>query len=241
MAAGFCRLGLLVALLLDAARIAAAEPVDLELVLAADGSGSIDDGEMRLQRQGYADAITDPEVLQAIGSGFLGRIAVTYIEWGGAGSQHVIVDWSVIDGPASAQRFADRLVKAPRAATGWNSIANAIAFAHKLMDANVHTGTRRIIDVSADAGNHGGMPLPVARQRALDADITINGLAILCRECNGRPTSGDLEGHFRRDIIGGFGAFVVTVDSTTSFPEAVRKKLLLEIAQPVPESHSPPG
>lgn len=231
----------LAALLLGAAGAVRAEPVDLELVLAADGSGSIDDGEMRLQRQGYADAITDPEVLQAIGSGFLGKIAVTYIEWGGAGSQHVIVDWSVIDGPESAKRFADRLVTAPRAATGWNSIANAIAFSHKLMDENVHEGTRRIIDVSADSGNYGGMPLPLARQAALDADITINGLAILCRDCNGRPTSADLEGHFRRDIIGGFGAFVVTVDSTTSFPEAVRKKLLLEIAQPVPESYNPPG
>jgi hypothetical protein len=221
--------------------VARAEPVDLELVLAADGSGSIDDGEMRLQRQGYADAITDPEVLQAIASGFLGKIAVTYIEWGGATSQHVIVDWSVIDGPESAKLFADRLVTTPRAATGWNSIANAIAFSHKLMDENVHEGTRRIIDVSADSGNYGGMPLPLARQAALDADITINGLAILCRACNGRPTSGDLEGHFRRDIIGGFGAFVVTVDDTTSFPEAVRKKLLLEIAQPMPGSHEPPG
>ena len=241
MAAGSCRLGLLAALLLSVARIAAAEPVDLELVLAADGSGSIDDGEMRLQRRGYADAITDPEVLQAIATGFLGKIAVTYIEWGGAGSQHVIVDWSVIDGPESAKLFADRLVGAPRAATGWNSIANAIAFSHERLDENVHEGTRRIIDVSADAGNHGGMPLPLARQAAIDADITINGLAISCRECNGRPSPGDLEGHFRRDIIGGYGAFVVTVDSTTSFPEAVRKKLLLEIAQPVPESHSPPG
>jgi hypothetical protein len=219
--------GLTAALLVGGAAVARAEPVDLELVLAADGSGSIDDGEMRLQRQGYADAITDPEVLQAIASGFLGKIAVTYIEWGGATSQHVIVDWSVIDGPESAKLFADRLVTTPRAATGWNSIANAIAFSHKLMDENVHEGTRRIIDVSADS--------------ALDADITINGLAILCRACNGRPTSGDLEGHFRRDIIGGFGAFVVTVDDTTSFPEAVRKKLLLEIAQPMPGSHEPPG
>jgi hypothetical protein len=233
--------GLTAALLVGGAAVARAEPVDLELVLAADGSGSIDDGEMRLQRQGYADAITDPEVLQAIASGFLGKIAVTYIEWGGATSQHVIVDWSVIDGPESAKLFADRLVTTPRAATGWNSIANAIAFSHKLMDENVHEGTRRIIDVSADSGNYGGMPLPLARQAALDADITINGLAILCRACNGRPTSGDLEGHFRRDIIGGFGAFVVTVDDTTSFPEAVRKKLLLEIAQPMPGSHEPPG
>lgn len=241
MAAGSCRLGLLAALLLSLPRLADAEPVDLELVLAADGSGSIDDGEMRLQRRGYADAITDPEVLQAIGSGFLGRIAVTYIEWGGADSQHVIVDWTVIDGAESARLFADRLETTPRAARGWNSIANAIAFSHKLLDENAYEGTRRIIDVSADAGNHGGMPLPLARQRALDADITINGLAILCRECTGRPSAGDLEGHFQRDIIGGFGAFVVTVDSTTSFPEAVRKKLLLEIAQPMPESHRPPG
>ncbi len=206
--------------------------VDLELVLAADGSGSIDTTEMALQRDGYAAAITSPEILDAIAQGFDGRIAVTYVEWGGAGSQHVIVPWTVIDGPESAGAFADALRSEPRQAFGHNSISNAIAFGQDLIESNAINGHRRVIDVSADSGNFGGMPLPLARQNALRADITINGLAILCRDpaCSGRPRAMDLEAHFAEEVIGGPGSFVVTVDGERSFTDAVRQKLLLEIA-----------
>lgn len=211
---------------------AAAEPVDLELVLAADASGSIDEGEIRLQREGYAAAITSPEVLGAIGMGFLRRIAVTYVEWGDAGSQEVVAPWTVIDGPESAAAFAATLRSTPRLAYGGNAIGSVIAFSQKLIEENAYEGERRIIDISADSANSwSGLPLPLARETALAADITINGLAILCRECSsGRPVSYDLEARFERDIIGGPGSFVVTVDEKTSFAEAVRKKLLLEIA-----------
>ena len=214
---------------------AKAEPVDLELVLAADGSGSIDDGEMRLQRDGYADALTDPELVSALTAGAHGRTAVMYFEWGSASSQVVIADWAVIDGEASAESFAERLRTAPRGATGWNSISNAIAFGHKAIAENAHDGIRKVIDVSADSGNHGGVPLPMAREAAIADDITINGLAVLCQTCDGRPSRGDLEEYFAQAVIGGFGAFVVTVDQKTSFPEAVRRKLLLEVAgMPLP-------
>ncbi len=213
--------------------VAAEEPsVDLELVLAADGSGSIDAVEMALQRDGYAAAITSPEILDAIAQGFDRRIAVTYVEWGGAGSQHVIVPWTVIDGPESAGAFADALRGESRRAVGHNSISNAIAFGQRLIEGNAINGHRRVIDVSADSGNFGGMPLPLARQNALRADITINGLAILCRDpaCSGRPRAMDLEAHFADEVIGGPGSFVVTVDGERSFTDAVRQKLLLEIA-----------
>ncbi|HEX2527967.1 MAG TPA: DUF1194 domain-containing protein [Geminicoccus sp.] len=213
-----------------AATPASADEVDLELVLAADGSGSIDDGEMRLQRDGYAGALTDPEIVSAMTSGAHGKVAVMYFEWGGADSQVVIADWTVIDGPDSAARFAERLLTAPRGAIGWNSISNAIAFGQKAIAENAHQGIRKVIDVSADSGNYGGLPLHVARDAAIVDDITINGLAVLCRTCDGRPSRGDLESYFAQQVIGGFGAFVVTVDQTTSFPEAVRRKLLLEVA-----------
>jgi hypothetical protein len=231
-----CCLGLTVGLMasLAAALVLAQEnvAVDLELVLAADGSGSIDAAEMALQRNGYADAITSQEILDAIAQGFDGRIAVTYVEWGGADSQHVIVPWTVIDGPESAAAFAAAVRTEPRQATGWNSISNAIAFGQGLIEGNGIDGHRRVIDVSADSGNYGGMPLPLARQNALQADITINGLAILCRdpECSGRPRRMDLEDYFAREVIGGPGSFVVTVDDQRSFEDAVRQKLLLEIA-----------
>lgn len=209
---------------------ARAADVDLELVLAADGSGSIDDGEMRLQREGYARALSDPELVTAMTSGSRGRVAIMYFEWGGAESQVVIADWAVIDGIDSAAAFAEQLRTTPRGATGWNSISNAIAFAHRAIRENDHEGIRRVIDISADSGNYGGVPLPLAREAAVSDDITINGLAVLCRTCDGRPARGDLEDYFARQVIGGFGAFVVTVDQTTSFAEAIRRKLLLEIA-----------
>ena len=208
----------------------AAEEVDLELVLAADGSGSIDDEELRLQREGYARAIAHPRVLAAIGSGFLGKIAIFYVEWGGPDSQHTIVDWTVVEGPNSAAAFGTKLVAAPRVAVSYNSIANAIAYSQNLIETNDYAGLRRIIDVSADAGNLRGMPLSLTRAQALAAGITINGLAI-SRPGSTRPFRGiSLEAHFARDVVGGPGAFVMTVDETNSFADAVIKKLVLEIA-----------
>jgi len=208
----------------------AAEEVDLELVLAADGSGSIDDEELRLQREGYARAVAHPRVLLAIGSGFLGKIAIAYMEWGAPESQHTIVDWTIIEGPESAADFGKKLVAAPRAAFGFNSISNAIVYSQNLMETNDYAGLRRIIDVSADAGNIGGIPLSMARTRALSAGITINGLAI-SRPGSTRPFRGvSLEAHLAAEVVGGPGAFVVTVDETLSFADAVIKKLVLEIA-----------
>ncbi len=208
----------------------AAEEVDLELVLAADGSGSIDDEELRLQREGYARAVAHPRVQAAIESGFLGKIAIAFVEWGSAESQHTIVDWTIVDGPESAAAFGKKLMAAPRAAFGYNSISNAIAYSQNLIESNDYAGLRRIIDVSADAGNIGGIPLPLARERAVGAGITINGLAI-SRPGSTRPLRGiALEAHFAQEVIGGPGAFVVTVDETLSFADAVIKKLVLEIA-----------
>jgi hypothetical protein len=211
----------------------AADSVDLELVLLADASRSIDDAEIRFQRQGYAAAITHPEVLGAIAQGFEQRIAVTYVEWGDASSQEVVVPWTAIDGSRTAAAFADALLEAPRRAFGPNAIGNAIAAAHGLIETNVFEGYRKVIDFSADSAySFGGMPIASARDAALAADIVINGLAILCRarECSGRPVDYDLESAFADVIIGGPASFVVTADRDDRFAEAVRRKLLLEIA-----------
>jgi hypothetical protein len=239
------RLLALAALLLAAGPARAAEPVDLELVLAADASGSIDEGEIRLQREGYAGALISGEILQAIGVGYLGRIAVTYVEWGDQDSQEVVASWTMIDGPASAAAFGEVLRGTPRRAFGRNAIGSVIAFAQAQIEANAFEGERKVIDVSADSANSwSGVPLALARDRALQAGITINGLAVLCRECSGRPVSYDLEAEFERKIIGGPASFVVTADGRTSFADAVRRKLLLEIAgrerRPTPWESGPP-
>ena len=215
---------------------AAGERVDLELVLLADASRSIDDGEIRLQRQGYAAAITHPDVLAAIAYGYERRIAVTYVEWGEESSQEVVVPWILIDGPESANAFAERLRAAPRRAFGPNAIGSALAFAQALIQANDIAGTRRVIDFSADsAWSGGGVPILEARAAALAAGSVINGLAILCRHCeSGRPVYYDLEAAFAEFIIGGPGSFVITADGDARFAEAVRRKLLLEIAGLIP-------
>ena len=216
---------------------AAAEWVDLELVLLADASRSIDDGEIQFQRQNYAEALTHPDVLGAIANGYRGRIAVTYVEWGDENWQDVVVPWTVIDGKPAAEAFIAQLLVAPRRAGGGNAIGSAIAAGHALIAGNELEGERQVIDFSGDSAyTFGGIPVLLARANALAAGITINGLAILCRECeSGRPVDYDLEGAFRDFIIGGPGAFVVTADDRRSFAEAVRRKLLLEIAGRMPK------
>jgi hypothetical protein len=217
---------------LTAHAASAQEGVDLELVLLADASRSIDDGEIAFQRQGYAAALTHPDVLAAISHGYEQRIAITYVEWGDADWQDVVVPWTIVDGPESAEDFAARLMAAPRRATGPNAIGNALAAAHALIDGNAVEGTRKVIDFSADSAySGGGVPVGMARAAAISSGITINGLAILCRRCeSGRPIDYDLESAFSSFIVGGDGHFVVTADGDDRFAEAVRRKLILEIA-----------
>ncbi|MES0812108.1 DUF1194 domain-containing protein [Roseibium sp. SCPC15] len=214
------------------------EELDLELVLLADATGSIDDAEIRFQRSGYAEAITDPSVLNAIAGNGYGKIAVTYVEWGDLLSQDVVVEWTVIDGLSSAQEFADRLMEAPRRAYGRNAIGAALLKGKELIDENNFQGLRRVIDLSADSANNwNGPTIEKARQAVVSSGIVINGLAVLCRHCSGRPVSYDLEERFYSDIIGGPAAFVVTADSPETFADAVRKKLILEIASQPENGH----
>ncbi len=213
---------------------AAQEPVDLELVLLADASGSIDDAEILLQREGYAAAMADPEVLWAIENGGAGgRIAVTYVEWASAASQDVVVDWMVVEDAETAAEFGRRLLQRPRQTFGSNAIGSALLRGLELIETNAYEGFRKVIDLSADSSwNPQGPPISSAREVVVAAGVTINGLAILCREtaCSGRPRGGDLEQEFADQMIGGFGAFVVTAEDGPSFRQAVRRKLILEIS-----------
>jgi hypothetical protein len=224
---------------LAVSRPAVAEDVDVELVLLADATGSIDEGELRFQREGYAAALTHPSVISAITSGGKRRIALTYVEWATANSQAVLVPWTIIDGAASAQAFAARLADpaVPRMTYGGNAIGSALAFGQAMIEQNAIRGERRVLDLSADSANSwSGVPLETARQAAIAAGITINGLAILCRDdrCGGRPIGYNLEEAFRQTIIGGPDAFVVTVEDAASFEAAVRRKLILEVSGVAP-------
>lgn len=205
--------------------------VSLELVLLADATGSIDDAEILFQRKGYAEAITDPSVITAIQSTAYGNIAVTYIEWGSAVSQDIVVDWTVIDDAESASAFAEALLLPARRAMGRNAIGAALLFGKDRIESNAIDGFRRVIDISADSANNwSGPAIETARDTVVAAGIVINGLAVLCRYCSGRPITYDLEAAFADSVIGGPGSFVVTADSEATFAAAVRRKLILEIA-----------
>lgn len=203
-----------------------AQDTDLELVLLADASGSITQRELMFQRQSYAQAMTDPDVLAAIANTAYGHIAVTYVEW--ATTQGVIVPWMQIDGPDSAAAFAAALDGPPRGATGRNAIGSALLFARDLIEQNRIDGWRRVIDFSGDTtGNTYGPPIEVARDEVLESNITINALAIV----TDRPwEDASLAQQYEARIIGGPGAFVVEAAQGGVFAEAVKRKLILEIS-----------
>ena len=221
--------GLIFMLLVAGLPARAQTPVALELVLLADATGSIDAAEIQFQREGYAEAITHPDVLDAIS--FTGPVAVIYVEWADYTSQHVVADWTVIDDEKSAEAFGTALLKPPREAFGRNAIGAALLFGKSQIEDNAYEGARRVIDLSADSANNwNGPSIEEARAEVLAANITINGLAVLCRGCSGRPISYDLEEAFEEQIVGGPNAFVVTADSAETFSTAVRRKLILEIS-----------
>lgn len=221
------------AILVNQVQAQAAEQVDVELVFMSDASNSIDDAEILFQRKGYADALVHPEVLAAIRRGALGKIAVTFIEWADESTQDVVVAWRIIDGEKSAADFGKALLAAPRTAYGSNAIGEAIAAGQRAIETNAYEGLRKVIDFSGDSANNwNGMPIEQARANALAAGITINGLPVECPgdDCSGSPVGYDLEKAFTDEIIGGPGSFVVMVDENTRFAEAVRRKLILELA-----------
>lgn len=219
--------------------------VDLELALGIDVSRSIDAGEARLQRQGYIQAFRDPELIEAIETGILGRIAVGYYEWAGYGHADIIVDWMVIDSTASANAFADRLQQDLPLSASRTSISGAIEFAQPWFDDNGFEGTRRVIDISGDGPNNWGNLVTTARDQAVASGITINGLPIL--DPGGGPFSrfniANLDLYYRDCVIGGTGAFLVVAADFNDFARAVRRKLVLEIAglHPTPRQHFGPS
>lgn len=207
-------------------------PVDLELIIAVDVSGSIDPEEAQLQRNGYVGAFSDPEVIGAITAGMLGRIAITYVEWAGIHHSKTVVDWTLIDGEDSAKAFAANVAKAPLETALWTSISKAIGYVLPKFDGNGFEGTRRVIDISGDGPNNQGGLVTGFRDRAVAAGVTINGLPIVNDKPSpwGWPPLPDLDLYYKHCVIGGSGAFYVVAKDFTDFARAVRKKLLLEIA-----------
>jgi hypothetical protein len=206
--------------------------VDLELVLAVDVSLSMDMEEQRLQRDGYVQALRDPEVQKAVAAGPNGRIAVTYMEWAGPPSQAVIVPWTIIDSPAAAQAFADKLEAAPITRARMTSISAALTFSKSLLAGSGARGIRRVVDVSGDGPNNSGFPVTGIRDELINDGIVINGLPIVLKRSNSWSMFDleHLDRYYTDCVIGGTGAFMIPIRDPSEFRTATRRKLLLEIS-----------
>jgi hypothetical protein len=210
--------------------------VDVELILAVDVSYSMDLDELAVQREGYAQAIVSKEFLQALKTGPNGKVAITYFEWAATGDQKIIIPWRVIDGPETADAVSNEIMKTPVRRASRTSISGAINFAMPLFDENPYRGLRRVIDISGDGPNNNGPPVTGARDAALAKGITINGLPIMVKEPSYSTMDIDnLDFYYEDCVIGGPGSFVVSIKDRDKFKEAIRTKLLQEVAARTPE------
>jgi hypothetical protein len=229
---------------------AAAQPVDLELVIATDVSRSINEEEAYLQRQGVAAAFSSPEVIRAIQLGALGRIGVAYIDWSMDYLNKVIVDWTVIKDKAGAEAFTNALLSAPISIGQRTSISSALQLSSQMIETNALQGTRRVIDISGDGPNNSGLALAPIREEVIAKGITINGLPIIVDNAvyAGGGFFADIDKYYAACVIGGRGAFLIVARGFQDFATAVRHKLVLEISdlklEPAPKvikAHARPG
>lgn len=209
----------------------AAEPVDVELVLAVDVSLSMSPAELEIQRDGYAAALTDKAVLDAIASGAYGRIAITYFEWAGTTSHQLVVPWTTIASREDAERVVARFTAYPPASARRTSISSALEFGSDLLAESPFKSAKRVIDISGDGPNNQGAPVTEVRDHLVEQGVVINGLPLMT---NGGYTSSydvaDLDAYYSNCVIGGPGAFMIPVNAWEQFPEAIRRKLVLELA-----------
>ena len=224
-----------IGVLLGSPAVRAAEEVDLLLVLSSDVSRSVDAQKFKLQRDGYASAIVNPRVIQAIRSGSLGKIGVSFVEWSGVGAQRIVIDWTVVRDEATAKDFSAQIIEAPRAFADRTSISGGIDFAMAQLARAPFQSGRRAIDVSGDGTNNSGRDVSDARDEAVAKGVTVNGLVILSEHpmsWNADHTNppGGLDGYYRNNVIGGPGAFVMVAENFNSFGQAILNKLIAEIA-----------
>jgi hypothetical protein len=211
------------------------EAVDVELVIAVDVSYSMDPDEQALQREGYVEAISSRDFIDAVRKGPNGRIAVTYVEWAGVNEQKIVVPWQMIDGPEAAGAFVQTLNAAPMRRASRTSISGALVFVTGLFEQSPYRGLRRVIDVSGDGTNNQGPLIEATRDEVVARGITINGLPIMLKEPNVSFLDiPDLDHYYEDCVIGGPGAFVVPARARAQFVESIRKKLLLEVAGKTP-------
>jgi hypothetical protein len=211
---------------------ASAEPVDLELVIAADVSRSVTAQEAALQREGVIQAFRSTDVTRAIEMGALGKIGVVYVDWSSEYINTVVVDWHVVHDHMTATMFAEELSRAPLTWGQRTSISSALVFATELIETNNLSGTRRVIDISGDGPNNFGLSLAPVREETIAKGIVINGLPIIMggNQVIGSGFFPNIDGYYQRCVIGGTSAFLVVARGFDDFAVAMRRKLILEIS-----------
>ncbi|GAB4533173.1 MAG: DUF1194 domain-containing protein [Roseibium sp.] len=208
-----------------------ANEVDVELVLAVDISQSMDTEEQEVQRAGYVAALTSREFLDAIQVGPIGRVAVTYMEWGGVDEHFIVADWTVIQDADTAAHFASKIAEAPLRQVQRTSIASALEKSVFLVQNNRYTGLRQVIDISGDGPNNQGGSVTEMRDRMVAAGVTINGLPLMMKSNkNTWQAMLNLDHYYEDCVIGGPGSFAIPVRSQEGFADAIRMKLVMEIA-----------
>ncbi|WP_425504185.1 DUF1194 domain-containing protein [Roseibium litorale] len=209
----------------------ASREVDVELVLAVDISQSMDTDEQEVQRAGYVSAITSPDVLEAVRFGPIGRIAVTYLEWGGVDEHFIVANWTVIQDEASAASFAAQIAESPLRQVQRTSIASALTKAVEMMQTNSYNSMRQVIDISGDGPNNQGGSVTKARDKLLTTGVTINGLPLMMKSSsNAWQAMLNLDQYYEDCVIGGPGSFTIPVRSKEGFADAIKMKLVMEIA-----------
>src|SRR3954447_3489005 len=208
--------------------------VDLALVIAVDISYSMDPEEQALQREGFAEAFRSPLVHDAIRHGMLGRIAVAYVEWAGAYDQKILVPWTILDNPEGIMAFANKISAIPLRRAQRTSISGAIDFSVKLLEQSGVEASRQVIDISGDGPNNQGRTVTPARDAAVAKGITINGLPIMLRK-PGYLDIAELDLYYRDCVIGGQGSFMVPARELEQFQQAIKTKIMLEVAGLTPE------
>jgi hypothetical protein len=217
----------------------AQEQVDLLLVLASDVSRSVDTRKFQLQREGYAAALSNRRVVEAIQSGPHGKIAICFVEWSGATSVKLVIDWTIVGDAASARKIGDQMLELPRSFADRTSISAGLEFAFAQLERSPFKAARRTIDVSGDGTNNSGRDIASVRDEVTAKGVTVNGLVILSDSplpWNPEHTNppGGLGEYYRRNVIGGPGAFVMVAENHDSFGQAIVKKMIAEIAWNAP-------
>lgn len=203
--------------------------VDLQLIIATDVSGSVSHNEAFLQRKGVADAFRHREVITAIESGSLGRIAVAYVDWSSRFYNQVLVDWTMIDGEEAALEYANTLMRIPRTRGQGTSISDVLEFSMAVLEISPYRSGKQVIDISGDGPNRSGRPLLEVKEEVVSKGIVINGLPVV--DPYGWDEFSNLAEYFRGCVIGGPGAFVQVAEGFADFSRAIRRKLVLELSE----------